>query len=82
MPVWRKSSACSHSDCVEVQFDRTIVRIRNSRRPSQTVEFTADEWDAFLLGALAGEFGKSPIDQRDELAASTRNVHRRTDRYR
>jgi Domain of unknown function (DUF397) len=39
-----------------VQFDRALVRVRNSRQPDQTVEFTADEWAAFLLGAHAGEF--------------------------
>jgi hypothetical protein len=56
MSTWRRSSACAHSDCVEVQFEQTVIRVRNSRWPEQTVEFTADEWDAFLLGAVAGEF--------------------------
>jgi hypothetical protein len=60
LTTWRKSSACAHSGCVEVQFERATVRVRNSRWPEQTVEFTADEWDAFLLGALAGEFRTSP----------------------
>jgi hypothetical protein len=57
--AWRRSSACAHSGCVEVQFDRTLVRVRNSERPEHTVEFTADEWSAFLLGAMAGEFDKA-----------------------
>jgi hypothetical protein len=56
MSQWHKSSACTHTTCVEVQFERTMVRIRNSRHPDRTVEFTADEWDAFLFGARAGEF--------------------------
>jgi hypothetical protein len=56
MATWRKSSACGHSECVEVQFDQTVIRVRNSRCPDQTLEFTADEWDAFLVGAVAGEF--------------------------
>jgi hypothetical protein len=56
MATWRKSSACGHSECVEVQFDKAVIRVRNSRWPEQTVEFTADEWDSFLRGAIAGEF--------------------------
>ena len=53
---WRRSSACAHSGCVEVQFDQAVIRVRSSRWPEQTVEFTTDEWDAFLSGAIAGEF--------------------------
>ena len=53
---WRRSSACAHSGCVEVQFDQAVIRVRSSLSPEQTVEFTADEWDAFLRGAIAGEF--------------------------
>jgi len=58
-PAWRRSSACAHSGCVEVQFDRALVRVRNSQHPEHTVEFTADEWSAFLAGAVAGEFKKA-----------------------
>jgi len=54
--AWRRSSACAHSGCVEVQFDQAVIRVRSSRSPEQTVEFTADEWHAFLRGAIAGEF--------------------------
>jgi Domain of unknown function (DUF397) len=54
--TWRRSSACGHGNCVEVQFDQTMVRVRNSRRPEQMVEFTVDEWGAFMAGAGAGEF--------------------------
>jgi Domain of unknown function (DUF397) len=57
-PSWRRSSACAHSGCVEVQFDRAVIRVRSSRRPEQIVDFTADEWDAFVLGAMAGEFSR------------------------
>ena len=56
MSTWRRSSACSHSDCVEVQLDHAVIRVRNSRRPDQAVEFTTEEWDAFLRGAIGGEF--------------------------
>jgi hypothetical protein len=64
MSAWRRSSACAHTGCVEVQFKRSVIRVRNSHRPEQTVEFTPDEWSAFLTGALAGEF-----DSRSEGAA-------------
>jgi len=39
-----------------VQFDQAVIRVRSSLSPEQTVEFTADEWHAFLRGAIAGEF--------------------------
>ena len=55
---WRRSSACAHSGCVEVQFDQAVIRVRNSRWPDRAVEFTTDEWDAFLLGAIAGDFSR------------------------
>ena len=60
MSTWRRSSACAHSGCVEVQFDQALIRVRNSHRPEQTIEFTTDEWSAFLTGALAGEFDSRP----------------------
>jgi Domain of unknown function (DUF397) len=56
MSTWRRSSACAHSDCIEVKFEQTVISVRSSRWPDQTVEFTTDEWDAFILGAIAGEF--------------------------
>ncbi len=63
MSAWHRSSACGHTACVEVQFERAVVRVRNSQRPDQTVEFTNDEWAAFMRGARAGEFehGQSPF---------------------
>jgi hypothetical protein len=54
--AWRRSSACEHTACVEVQVDWSTVRVRNSRHPDLMVEFTFDEWEAFLRGARAGEF--------------------------
>lgn len=54
--AWHRSSACGHTACVEVQFERAVVRVRNSQRPDQMVEFTNDEWAAFMRGARAGEF--------------------------
>ena len=62
LSAWRKSSVCAHSGCVEVQIGQAVVRVRNSRRPEQTVEFTGDEWAAFLIGARAGEFIPASAD--------------------
>jgi hypothetical protein len=61
MANWRRSSACADNYCVEVQFDPTVIRVRSSRWPDQTVEFTTDEWNAFLLGAIAGEFSNQSV---------------------
>lgn len=57
---WHKSSASGHTHCVEVQFGQATVRVRNSRCPDRTMEFTADEWKAFIVGARAGEFEWRP----------------------
>jgi hypothetical protein len=65
MSAWRKSSVCAHSGCVEVQFDRAVVRVRNSRCPDRAVEFTDAEWAAFLVGAHAGEFERTVADHAD-----------------
>jgi hypothetical protein len=55
--VWRKSSASTTSDCVEVAVGQYAVRVRNSRDPSgPALIFSASEWIAFLVGARNGEF--------------------------
>jgi hypothetical protein len=59
---WVKSSFSGpQGNCVEVaQMDDGSVAIRNSRQPAgPALVFTAAEWDAFLTGARAGEFGPS-----------------------
>lgn len=54
---WRKSTRSNYSGCVEVRFGDGSVYLRNSRHPAGAVlEFTADEWNAFLAGVGAGEF--------------------------
>jgi hypothetical protein len=54
---WMKSSASGTTGCVEVRFTNTRVQVRNSRDPHGGIlEFTAPEWDAFLVGAARGEF--------------------------
>lgn len=56
---FRKSSFCSFSGCVEVaQLTDGGVAVRDSKDPSRpALEFTAEEWSAFVAGVRAGEFG-------------------------
>jgi hypothetical protein len=57
---WVKSSYSGpQGNCVEVAPMRDgAVAVRNSRHPDgPALVFTAAEWDAFLCGALDGEFG-------------------------
>jgi hypothetical protein len=57
---WVKSSYSGpQGNCVEVAPVRDGgVAVRNSRHPDgPALVFTAAEWDAFLSGALDGEFG-------------------------
>ena len=54
---WTRSSYCSDNACVEVAVDGDEVWVRDSKDPDGPVlQFTADEWTAFVDGARAGEF--------------------------
>jgi Domain of unknown function (DUF397) len=58
--VWRKSRFSNPSgNCVELaDLSAEVVAVRNSRDPDgPALIFTRAEWDAFLQGARAGEFG-------------------------
>lgn len=55
---WIKSSFCSSATCVEVRIDEEVVYVKHSGATG-SIAFTADEWDAFLAGARAGEFDRS-----------------------
>jgi hypothetical protein len=59
-PHWVKSSlSFSNGNCVEVANLPTGVGVRNSRDISGPVlEFTPDEWHAFIGGVHNGEFDK------------------------
>jgi hypothetical protein len=56
-----RKSTFSVSDCVEVGFVDNGVRqvvVRDSKHRSGAVlQFTHSEWDAFVKGVRAGEFG-------------------------
>lgn len=58
-PGWVKSSlSFSNGNCVEVaDLPGGTVGVRNSRHPEGAVlQFTPDEWRAFVGGARNGEF--------------------------
>lgn len=61
MNEWFKSSFSSAGDnCVEVRFAEDGVAVRNSKSPlAGAVDFTYDEWSAFLAGVRNGEFDRS-----------------------
>jgi uncharacterized protein DUF397 len=56
--IWHKASYSASGNCVEVAFLAGRVLLRNSRAQlGPALVFTADEWKAFLAGAVDGEFG-------------------------
>lgn len=58
---WRRSSLCgAHGSCVEVAATPDGgVAIRNGEIPgtASVLYFSPDEWEAFVAGVKAGEFG-------------------------
>lgn len=56
---FRKSTFSNYDDCVEVGFGADGVRlVRDSKHQGGPVlRFNHAEWDAFLKGVHAGEFG-------------------------
>lgn len=56
---WFKSSASTgYNNCVEVRvLGNRGVEVRHSQDPKgPTIQFTRDEWNAFLEGVHKGEF--------------------------
>lgn len=54
---WRKSTRSSEEHCVEVAFAGQAVLTRDSKRPADAVlEFSADDWSAFLDGLRTDRF--------------------------
>jgi hypothetical protein len=58
---WRRSSLCgNHGSCVEVAETadgRYAVRDGEAPAAGPVLFFSHDEWDAFVAGVKAGEFG-------------------------
>jgi hypothetical protein len=53
--LWRRSQACNPVECVEVAVCRDRVLVRDSANPQAgALEFTRDEWQAFLLDVSRG----------------------------
>jgi Domain of unknown function (DUF397) len=57
--VWRTSTASGAGNCVQVAFTEDSVLVRDSQNPSgPELSLSKSEWDAFLVGARAGEFDR------------------------
>jgi hypothetical protein len=55
--LWRRSSACNSSECVEVALTGERVLVRDSTAPLGSIlEFSQREWRAFVLGVRQGTF--------------------------
>jgi hypothetical protein len=55
--IWRKSSRCGTSACVEVAAGRKTVHLRNSQDPAaRRLVFSHEEWASFVAGVKAGDF--------------------------
>ena len=68
--AWRKSRASGSGNCVEVAAVGRMIYVRDSKiAPSGSVlAFTEAEWDAFLSGVRAGEFGVDSLrSAKDEI---------------
>lgn len=47
--LWRRSSACNPTECVEVAFDHNRVLVRDSKRRGPAIlEFTHAQWQSFI----------------------------------
>jgi len=54
---WKKSSASTDGECVEVRRTISGIQVRDSKDPTGAVlNFTDAEWRAFLDGVALGEF--------------------------
>jgi transcriptional regulator with XRE-family HTH domain len=57
LSVWRKSSKCATSECVEIAREQNTILLRDSKSPeTPAFRYTMEEFRAFLEGVKAGEF--------------------------
>lgn len=54
--AWRRSSTCDGGACVEVAMSGHRVMVRQSVTPGLTLNFSRDQWRAFLAAIQAGDF--------------------------
>jgi len=59
--LWLRGTPCEAGSCVEVASLEGGVAVRDSKdKDGPILQFTRDEWSAFLAGAKAGEFDHLP----------------------
>lgn len=62
-PVWRRSTFCTATGCVEVAFSGSTVLVRDSEFPDGPVLKCPDSvWHAFLGVAAAGKYNLNRAD--------------------
>jgi hypothetical protein len=55
--TWHTALSCESGACVQVAVDNHSILIGNSQRPDGPVlEYTPDEWHAFVGGIKKGDF--------------------------
>jgi len=55
--AWRRSSRCEAGTCVEARRVGDVIEVRDAKDPDGPVlRYTVEEWEAFRLGVLDGEF--------------------------
>ena len=55
--AWRRGSPCDGGACVEAVALDEAVLLHSSLNPAgATLTLSRDEWDAFLVAAMAGHF--------------------------
>ncbi|MEV0270979.1 DUF397 domain-containing protein [Hamadaea sp. NPDC050747] len=54
--VWRRSTKCEATSCVEVSDLGKQVGLRNSDHPETAIQFPVERWREFVAGVRAGEF--------------------------
>ena len=57
LTVWRKSSFCQNGECAEVATQGEEILLRSTRSPGELIRLSTAEWQAFVRGIRADEFG-------------------------
>jgi len=60
--TWRTSLSCESGACVQVAATERTILIGSTRQPGGPVlEYTPDEWHAFVAGIKNGDFDDLPV---------------------
>jgi Domain of unknown function (DUF397) len=57
--LWRKSSRCDTSACVEIATAGDAVLMRNSTTAHDVLSLPVDAWRSFVNGVKHGDFGNA-----------------------